>query len=40
VKDFWPLGHSGQDKLQTVVGSIEILKGYPKINGILNITDK
>lgn len=29
VKDLSPLGHSGQRKLQAVVGSIEIVIGQP-----------
>jgi hypothetical protein len=33
VNDFKPLGHSGQDKLHAVVGSKEIAKGIPNING-------
>ena len=37
VKDLSPLGHSGHDKLQAVVGSIEIEAGFPMINGRLII---
>jgi len=32
-----PDGHSGQRKLQEVVGSMEILTGIPQLNGLLNI---
>ncbi len=33
VNDFSPLGHSGQDRLQAVVGSIEMERGLPIMMG-------
>lgn len=33
VKDFNPLGHSGQERLHAVVGSTEIDIGSPQIIG-------
>ncbi len=33
VKDFNPLGHSGQERLQAVVGSTEIDIGNPQMIG-------
>jgi len=35
-----PLGHSGQRKLQDVVGSMETLIGCPQRIGLLNSLDK
>lgn len=34
VKDFNPLGHSGQERLHAVVGSTEIDIGNPQIMGL------
>jgi hypothetical protein len=39
VKDLRPLGHSGQRKLQEVVGSKEMLIGIPEISGRVVIRD-
>jgi len=39
VKSFKPLGHSGQDRLQAVVGSKEAAIGYPKIIGFFIFFD-
>jgi len=39
VKDLNPLGHSGQRKLQLVVGSTEMLMGKPAIIGLFVIRD-
>jgi hypothetical protein len=36
VKDLSPLGHSGQDRLHAVVGSIEIESGRPYRIGLPN----
>ena len=36
VKDFRPLGHSGQERLHAVVGSIETEIGRPQIMGLDN----
>jgi hypothetical protein len=33
VKDFRPLGHSGQPRLQAVVGSTEMESGNPSMKG-------
>ena len=33
VNDFSPLGHSGQERLHAVVGSIETVIGTPQIIG-------
>jgi hypothetical protein len=40
VKAFKPLGHSGQARLQAVVGSILTVKGFPKTMGLLMILEK
>jgi hypothetical protein len=37
VKERKPLGHSGQRKLQDVVGSKEMEKGMPHCTGFLKI---
>jgi len=37
VNDFSPLGHSGQDKLQAVVGSTDSETGIPQTNGLPKI---
>jgi hypothetical protein len=39
VNCFSPLGHSGQPKLQAVVGSILNEKGFPKKIAFLDIRD-
>jgi hypothetical protein len=40
VKDLNPLGHSGQRRLQEVVGSIEMLTGIPFIRGCERALEK
>jgi hypothetical protein len=39
LKAFKPLGHSGQPKLQAVVGSIESANGFPQTIGFFKIRD-
>jgi hypothetical protein len=40
VNSFFPLGHSGQAKLQAVVGSILTVKGFPKTRGRFSIRER
>ncbi len=40
VKAFKPLGHSGQARLQAVVGSRLTVKGFPQTMGLLMILEK
>jgi hypothetical protein len=40
VKAFKPLGHSGQPRLQAVVGSILTVKGFPQTMGLRMILEK